>query len=104
MENLPRSVYDSALNRQLQVLREVMATQPLDEATVEALEVLTRRLADRGQRLRTLGQMLKGVPPPITAPVEPVTPSYIKATVERSDEELLRELPALIERLRARGS
>ncbi|WP_163989505.1 hypothetical protein [Pyxidicoccus caerfyrddinensis] len=104
METFSRSVYDSALNRQLQLLREVLATRQLDAEAVEALEVLTRRLADRGQRLRMLGQMLKGTPPPMAAAVEPVTPAYIKATVERSDAELLQELPALIERLRAKGS
>ncbi|QSQ20607.1 hypothetical protein JY651_36020 [Pyxidicoccus parkwayensis] len=104
METLLRSVHDSALNRQLTLLREVLASQTLDAEAVEALETLARRLVDRSQRLRTLGQMLKGTPPPMMAPVEPVTPAYIKATVERSDEELLQELPALIERLRAKGS
>lgn len=104
METLSRSAYDSALNRQLALLREVLASRTLDAEAVEALETLTRRLVDRSQRLRMLGQMLKGTPPPIAAPVEPVTPEYIKATVERTDEELLQELPALIERLRAKGS
>ncbi|MFP2911698.1 hypothetical protein ACLESD_43070 [Pyxidicoccus sp. 3LFB2] len=102
---ISKSVYDSALNRQLQVLREVLATQPLDSEAVQALETLANRLIDRNQRMRTLGQMLKGKAPPMeAAPSEPTTPTYIKAWVERSDEELLRELPELIERLRAKVS
>lgn len=102
---ISRSVHDSALNHQLQLLREVLATQPLDAEGVEAVEALAHRLVDRNQRMRTLGQMLKGKAPPMTAaPAEPATPSYIKAWVERSDEELLHELPRLIERLRAKGS
>jgi hypothetical protein len=104
MENFSRSTYDSALNRQLTLLREVLSAQTLDSEAVEALETLARRLVDRSQRLRTLGQMLKGTPPPMQAAAEPVTPAYIKATVERSDEELLQELPVLIERLRVKGS
>ncbi|WP_164008937.1 hypothetical protein [Pyxidicoccus trucidator] len=102
---ISRSVHDSALNRQLQLLREVLATQPLDAESVQALESLAHRLMARTQRMRTLGQMLKGKAPPMeAAPAEPATPSYIKAWVERSDEELLRELPELIERLRAKVS
>jgi aspartate aminotransferase-like enzyme len=105
METVSRSVYDSALNRQLQVLREVLATQPLNEESVEALERLARNLVERGQRLRRLGQMLKGQAELVDLPPgEPTTPDVIKATVERSDEQLLRELPGLIERLRLKPS
>lgn len=105
METLSRSVHDSALNRQLQVLREVLASQPLNDEAVEALERLARTLVDRGQRLRRLGLMLKGQAELADLPPgEPVSPSVLKASVEHSDEQLLRELPDLIARLRPKPS
>ncbi|NMO23287.1 hypothetical protein HPC49_50085 [Pyxidicoccus fallax] len=100
METLSRSVYDSALNRQLQVLREVLASQSLNPESVEALEKLAHKLVERGQRLRRLGQMLKGQAELVDLPGEPTTPEVLKASVERSDEQLLQELPDLIARLR----
>ena len=106
METLSRSVHDSALNRQLQVLREVLASQSLeDNETVEALERLARTLVDRGQRLRRLGLMLKGQAELADLPPgEPASPSVLKAAVEHTDAQLLRELPDLIARLRVKPS
>ena len=76
-------------------LREQLATEPLEDlALTRELETVLGRLVTRNQRLRVLQRLMRA-----GGSVEHM--AAIREALEQVDAELLRDLPALLEHLRA---